>query len=409
MQTRRGSVYALVLGATAIVTAVGLGAVLTARINARTLSWTQEAADARAAGAAALELALHAIKADPDWRTAVTNGKFISGEVNGGAFTVYATAPDGSALSTDGSTQALLRVEVTSGPATQVMQLLLEPRVVPLDCLEAAIVAGDDIIVAAGDTLKANGIVAANDTISVNSALLNPSKLDAPAQAGTACNGSTYTSTKTTGLTRELPAITDLLSWATRATSIPLPGSRKVEKGILAPGYNSIGGGTNAQGIYKLDCGGTQVFIQNIRVHGTLILINPGSGSVIRNGIHWTTPSPDQPALIVYGNIALSYTNLDEDNASTNYNPSGAPYIGVHDNDKNDTYAGLILGVVYVHGDLTISSDIRGAGMWMASGDITCNEDLDFTWSNMYLDLPPPGFFEYTATPSEKGWSSGSN
>src|SRR5262249_31714447 len=54
---------------------------------------------------------------------------------------------------------------------------------------------------------------------------------------------------------------------------------RIIYQKALGPGNNPLGGGTNSEGIYKIDCGGQTLLIERSRIVGTLLVINPGAGS----------------------------------------------------------------------------------------------------------------------------------
>ena len=58
--------------------------------------------------------------------------------------------------------------------------------------------------------------------------------------------------------------------------------------------------GTNAQGLYWINCAGNKLVIERSRIKGTLLVLNPGSGSMIGAGpISWSPATPGYPALLV--------------------------------------------------------------------------------------------------------------
>ncbi len=64
---------------------------------------------------------------------------------------------------------------------------------------------------------------------------------------------------------------------------------RCIFRTVLAPGVNPFGPTTNAQGLYWIDCGGTKLTINNARIKGTLLIINPGAGSSVGPGpVRWS-------------------------------------------------------------------------------------------------------------------------
>ena len=81
---------------------------------------------------------------------------------------------------------------------------------------------------------------------------------------------------------------------------------RFIYRKVLSPSVNPFSGGTNAEGIYWINCNGNRLTIERSRIHGTLLVVNPGAGSSIAHGpISWAPAVAGYPALLV-----------DADNAS---------------------------------------------------------------------------------------------
>ena len=82
---------------------------------------------------------------------------------------------------------------------------------------------------------------------------------------------------------------------------------RYIYRKVLGPSVNPFGVGTNAHGVYWIDCAGNRITIERSRIRGTLVLINPGSGSSVGSGpINWSPAVPGYPALVVNGDFTLS-------------------------------------------------------------------------------------------------------
>src|SRR5688572_21182618 len=71
---RRASVYVLVLGSSTLLATMGLAALTATRIERKNLAGTTDFAEARIYARSAVELALHTMSTDPDWRTTKPNG-----------------------------------------------------------------------------------------------------------------------------------------------------------------------------------------------------------------------------------------------------------------------------------------------------------------------------------------------
>jgi hypothetical protein len=174
---------------------------------------------------------------------------------------------------------------------------------------------------------------------------------------------------------------------------------------VLGPGVNPFGA-ANANGIYWIDCGGNRVIIERSRILGSLVLLNPGSGSRISNGPVFISPATvGYPSLIVDGDFSIraTYRALNEAEVSTNLNPSGVPYDFNNplclstDNAPsgiNDVYPSEIQGLIAVSGNLTYENQPRIRGEVIVGGTITGTPDFEHQADSYYS--PPPGF---TASP----------
>ena len=71
---------------------------------------------------------------------------------------------------------------------------------------------------------------------------------------------------------------------------------RLINRVAIGPGLNPYASTLNAQGLYWIDCGGNNLIIERARIKGSLLVINPGSGSMIGPGpISWTPATPGYP------------------------------------------------------------------------------------------------------------------
>jgi hypothetical protein len=179
---------------------------------------------------------------------------------------------------------------------------------------------------------------------------------------------------------------------------------RIIQRKLLGPGLNQLytGAPTNSNGIYWIDCGGGKLTIDRSRILGTLLVLNPGTGSCIDHGpIHISPYSAGYPALVVNGNFTIrpSFRGLNEaesSEAGTNFNPTEMPYefnnvlCNSTDTSPNDIYPSEILGLVAVSGNLTFENQPRVRGQIVVGGTITGTVDLEHRLDAVYS--PPPGF-----------------
>ncbi|MEX2093095.1 MAG: carbohydrate binding domain-containing protein, partial [Pirellulales bacterium] len=179
----------------------------------------------------------------------------------------------------------------------------------------------------------------------------------------------------------------------------------------LGPGVNTLGGATNAQGLYWINCSGTKLVIERSRIKGTLLVVNPGAGSCIGPGpIHWSPATPGYPALLVDADtasnadftIAATNRSLNEAEDVVNYNPTGMSHDTLgQDSDMNDIYPSEIQGLVVVEDDVTFQNNALVRGVVIAGDAVTSTSGaLEVVYRPDALFSPPPGF---TDTPSQVG------
>ncbi|MHB8898034.1 MAG: carbohydrate binding domain-containing protein [Thermoguttaceae bacterium] len=178
-----------------------------------------------------------------------------------------------------------------------------------------------------------------------------------------------------------------------------------VHRSVLSSSRNPFGSGaTNPQGIYVIDCAGSPISIRDSRIFGTLVLRNfDASQSLVHGAMSWEPAqesvdprSTNLPILLADGDLqfATGAGHLDEGLLNVNLNPAEAPLEGVADSDKADLVQSLLDGMIYVDGDVDVSSTFRLQGVLVSSGiatftgaDVTCNYNPVYYWYNA-----PPGF-----------------
>jgi hypothetical protein len=174
----------------------------------------------------------------------------------------------------------------------------------------------------------------------------------------------------------------------------------------LGPGINTLysGAPTNSRGIYWIDCGlSNRLIIERSRINGTLLVINPGTGSCIGAGpIHWSPAVAGYPALLVHAdtasnaNFTIQATNrgLSETENGVNYNPTGAPSDDFgQDTNTQDIYPSEIRGLVAVENNLTYQNNGLIRGALVVGNDLTSTSGtLEVAYQPDSLLNPPPGF-----------------
>lgn len=126
---RRGSTYVLVLGATMLVTVIGLSSILAIRVQRRTTEGTRDMLQARLNAKSAIEHGFFWIREDPNWRQTRGQGPWaVDAPMGEGTATLEVVFED------DGDTDpnnnpALLTGTGVVGPARQ----MIEVRIVPVN------------------------------------------------------------------------------------------------------------------------------------------------------------------------------------------------------------------------------------------------------------------------------------
>ena len=177
------------------------------------------------------------------------------------------------------------------------------------------------------------------------------------------------------------------------------PPPRTIFRAVLSPNNNPYGSGTtNPQGIYVIDCQNLDVHVERSRIVGTLVLLNAGAGTSIREApLSWAPALANFPALLVDGDFDINANNdgLNEAWENTNFNPSGTPYHEfdpAEDDAMDDTYLSVINGLIYASGKLTFKHHPVVRGTVVAGSVEVKNNVLDLTYDPIHMIKPPPGF-----------------
>ncbi len=403
---RRGTLYVGVMTTATIVCLVGLSGLSVAHLGVRAAQNTRNTETAALLARSAVEEGVRQIRATTAWRTTYANNTEYPATplaMNGGTIAWRFVDLDGN-LNNNPADGVRIYGIGRAGGATFVENVLLQPTDAGLTCLEASFHCGGSITLNSFCNITTNQFVSSNGSIS---ATATPSIITGSAQAVGSIAGN-VTRTKTTGIApRQMPGNTVFDYYLANGTwidiaSIPLTsGTRQLFKNVLAPSVNLFGPSGNAEGIYVIDCQGQNLIIENTRVMGTLVILNPGITCRIQGSNHWSPVSPNYPALMVRGNaqFQMSQLDLNESLLATNFNPPGAPYNGTFDDTDTDgdTYPSKIKGLVYVSGQLRVPGAVGIEPLF--DGSVVCTTfqadslgDVTFSYRPTHIHYPPPGF-----------------
>jgi hypothetical protein len=406
---RRGGVYVAVIGVAMIVSMIGLATLHFERVRLRVTAGRDALALAQMAANSGVELAFARIKADANWRTTYVNNQDVpsSGWTSLGSaakFNYSLVDSDGS-LSDNDNDSVKIRAVGVSGDATCVATVLAEPGRPGLTCLDVPLHAGGRVRVDSSSTLSTNSLVSSNDFIQVQVILdilgirIGGSWIDGDAWSTGSItnNGVSGTSYENRSPAREMPdasaAFDYYLSAGTWIDIASIP-SRIINRALISPKSNPYGP-VNPQGIYVIDCKGQSLTIRDSRIHATIVLLNASATPELDNTLHWEPAAANYPALMVQGPLLMNWdggVQLSEVVQTTNFNPVGTPYLSNTDSDILDLYPGVIKGMVYVTGNLTINDTCVMEGAMVVGGTVTSNANASLTYSPTARDYPPPGF-----------------
>ncbi|HET6249154.1 MAG TPA: hypothetical protein VFE47_15780 [Tepidisphaeraceae bacterium] len=399
-----------------------MAVMIAARINGRVIADANDSSKAEALAESAIEYALQTIANDPNWRADYPNALPI-GPLNLGDGAISFTIVDDIDGNLTNNTYDSIRIYGTGTVrnARKIYSVRCTTKT-PLDCLQTAVSIGGPVSFT-GTTLSgaASALFASNTGISANSVTFSGGLvLSAPANTVTINAPAGSTPAIVTG-TRQLPdpahAFDYYLANATAISISALPisnGNSMLQLAVLSPASNPFGQAVNPQGIYVIDCQGQTLQIANMRIVGTLIVLNPGPGSGVFQSNYIAPAVANFPSLLVRGDftLAASISNL-VDNAATgnaqtpavNYNPPGTPYLGTSDTTCTTAYPSRIDGILYISGNVAATNSPSINGVLIANGSFTqTGGSLTLSPGTSVTANPPPGFTSQVVVPMGGTW-----
>lgn len=404
---RRGaSLYVAVMGVGMIVGVIALTTSVTGRVQLRMNEAHRNSLVAEAEAHNGIEYALNWMNLNADWRTRLTSGVDTdSFQSQSGGFRIRVTDVDGD-LADDPRDHAVLRSVGIANGSSYALEVDIEPAGRALTCLEAATHSATSTTVGDASTLTGAGIASAGSDFVANS-----STIELDVEAGLLASGSSYSASTTEGVTaREMPGEHAFDWYVEHGTEIaladltPIFGSSYLTSSVLSRNFNGYSD-TNPHGIYWIDCAGESPRISWFRSNGTLVLLNAGADTRVEDVSLLQAEAMNYPAIMVQGDLSLDLNSssigqeLRESlwvfflQLGANYNPTGAAYEGVEDDDRDDTYPARIDGIVYATGRITITdeTDIQGN---LIANEIVVNDGkkLAADYKPYAYNYPPPGF-----------------
>jgi hypothetical protein len=393
---RRGGIYIAVLGASMLVTLIGMTALAAMRVERLAASAATDAEQARLYAQSGIELAAAWIAADNAWRTTYTSGIWTSdlhmGPSGDGRLTLTGIDPVDGDLRNRPTDPVLLRASAVRGTARQIVEARLEARSTPLDILALSLYVPGELRIRPGVTLSAW-----DAPVATGATLRNDGAIAGDAECFVSISTGTISGELTIGLLpRELPDPATLQLYRSLATPIN-PGTL-IDRRVLAPGNNPWGS-PSPDGVYIITSD-QNLTIRNTRIHGTLVVIAPGRTVTIDSQVLMHAARPDHPVLIVDGDLVLAFSSageLSEAAINANLNPASAPYEGVSNNTRTDVYPSEIRGLVHVRGTLLVTGTPRLLGAVIVESESVSNAaeirgNLEVRHDPRLVSNPPMGY-----------------
>lgn len=396
---RRGSIYLAVLGVSIIVTALGVGGILAARVRGAADAATADSLQARQNAETGVNLLANYMAGNAGWRSRAPGVWMNAVALTRGTYSVQVTDPADGSLSNNPFDPILVRVTGAKGRARYVLEFNAKPGGNPISALGAALCANGTVKVSVGKTVNANGAGIVSNSLVRNDGLIKGSAESLLILgSGSATKGNTILAAA-----KGMPDSGVIAQYMAIAT--PITASTTIDKKLLGPGVNTVGGGTSVEGVYVMNVNG-DVKIQNTRIYGTLIVNCPGKTVTLETDVLVQSARPDYPALIINGSLVIkakTSSPLSESAQNVNFNPAGMPYLGVTNSTKTDTYPSEVQGLVHCTEEFFMKdgSLVRG-GVICESKNGTAAADIDnveIVWDPALYNSPPLG---YTATSGMK-------
>jgi hypothetical protein len=410
---RRGGVYVFVLATAMLTTIIGLMVLTTAQINGRANAGTNDSMEAAVLAQSAVEYGLNTVANDSNWRNDYANNAIVTPYISLGRGSItFKLTDDVNAKAADltNTADAVRVYGIATINNTARVYSVRGTQGSPLACLKNNITAGAMNLGTAN--IIGTPTLYSNTSITGGLAVLTGAILDATLSINL---GSLLNLTVNTGVVAEaLPDTVHAFDYYNQngttisIGSIPsVSGNPTIQNQVLGPTTNKLGGGTNPKGIYIIDCKNENLVIQNFRMYGTLVILNPGPSSIIQSSVYFSPVTAGYPCLMVSGNwnIATTATNLADSSSSlTNYNPAGEPYMGTADTTYTTSYPCRFDGIVYVSGNLTTSNTFSNQGTVIVNGSWTPAGTANLTYDPTSYNNPPPGFTSGKLIPVSGTW-----
>lgn len=399
---QRGTIYAIVLGSFMLITVMGVGALMTMRIETKSAEGCLDIAEARAYALSAIDIGMWTVYNDANWRTRANGAWRTNQAIGEGTYSLSVIDPTDGVLSDSKSEPIKLTGTGMLRSARYIIEATATAQPVALKALNTCLHATGNVTVSLLQSVTASGA-----PLSMNGSINGPGTITGTVEAGSTGVAPTIIGTSTIpAAAKSAPDAEVYDKYLALATTLSFT-TGTMDKVVLAPGLNPYGA-LNSAGVYYIN-GTGDVTIVRSRINGTLIVSIPSGKKLLLDDVVFMHPyRADYPSLIVSGNVEIglntSSYGLLESSQSTNYNPAGASYLGVTDTDKTDSYPNELRGLVHIKGNLTLSRTSLVRGVVLVEGAVTVGGTIQLVNDPSIYTNPPMGYVNYVMQIASGSW-----
>jgi hypothetical protein len=394
---RRGGAYFLVIGVAMLITVIGMGALLSARVAgkeaAASTDWEEAGTLAQAGVEHAISYLNAQVAANPTtWRNSFTsyttgNAYVFTQSMGRGTWSwVVKDKVDGNFSNNYADPFTLYGIGVVN-QAKRVYSVQVVPAGSPLDVLRCGLHAGGAVTVNSPVSLGA-GPLSSNTRISTGGMIYG--SIEAPSQSGS--SGNVTGTLNGSAPVKPMPSSGLYTLYLAKATAIPWASvSSGITYQLLTPTNNPYGT-PNPDGVYSIAVPAGQNFTINCsRIVGTLVVSMSGCNLNLTGPIEWQPARTDYPALIVNGSnvsvtISGSNTWLSETTVGKDLNGDG------NTTDDLQPYYQGVFHIIGSTNSITFNTNAYFNGLFLTDGSVTTSGQTSFISDPNLYAKPPIGY-----------------
>jgi hypothetical protein len=413
---RTGSVYVLVLGAGTLLAVVGVSLLAITQISVRTAGADDDVAEASVLAESAVEYALAKMNADSNWRTTYSSNVEVTPRNFGRGKISFRMVDEADGNLSNNTTDSIRLYGIgRAGKATRVYSILCSSRA--LTSLATGMSFGSSLTFDISTRISSYSTVTTRGLITSTAATLGSTNLEAGGLV-TVLLGSGTGTRKSLQPLREMPSKTDVFAYysanGTKISGLPVSGGNLViSRVLISPGSNPFTGGTNANGVYYIDCAGQNLVVKDCRIIGTIAFIN-SNNVTIEGSVNWEPAVLGYPIILIDKAMKLETSSpalAENGSPAVNFNPAGAGYpfnaggtAGPTDTDNTDSYPSQLKGLIFVAKGFSTSNSPSLTGCLIGLEDWDAKGTMSLTYGDASYVYPPPGFRGSSLAPVPGSW-----